>query len=228
MVSEVRRSEANTITLMIQGGTVAKLSLIACLVLAFSSVTAEATTIEVTNGRVSMFELGLFDTCFFTSGPALMVNICNPGSRQLMPPLGAVTMTRFAADRAIIDGVRYNGPPPIGPPPFGVLPFNLNMAFLHLPVSDGPLTTVPFTMTGTLGLLDPVTNDPIVFDLVGRGTLRCCRQPDPTGGSFQLVAVEFDFEPGPASVAEPSSMMLLVAAWPLLRFGCRRAKKKEI
>jgi hypothetical protein len=100
------------------------------------------------------------------------------------------------------------------------------MLFLHQPISDVPMITAPFTMTGTLNLFDPLTNDPVVVDLIGQGTIQCCRTPDPLGSSFQLVAVEFNFEPGPTSVPEPSSLSLLAGAfWPLLVVAMRKKFK---
>ena len=170
------------------------------------TATARASTLEVTSGSIRMIQ-PLFDTCGGISGDRFpLMTPCFNGP-FFFPPLDGTTNAHFYIQRVMIDGVLYNGPPRGGPPFFDE-PQNLQMLFVHDPI---PFVTtpvvIPFAMTGTLSLLDPVTGQPVIFDLIGQGMVNCCYRYDPVV-DFNFVTVEMVFTPVP----EPSSLRLLVSA----------------
>ena len=195
----------------------------ACLVLTFFTATAGATTLEVTGGQILMWQLGLFDTCGAMSGNGFPQIIACANNPQLFPPLDGTTMTRFYVPFAPINGISYLGPPMPNPP---IPPINLTMLFVHEPIPalnmvTGPIAT-PFTMTGTLNVFHPTTNDPVTFDLVGHGTLNCCYRPDPLSG-LPLVAVDVTF-----TAPETSSFVLLSTTIVPVFFVLGRMRKRGL
>ena len=200
----------------------ARLLIAAVLVAVLLPAVASAATLEVSGGGLLMWQLGLFDTCGTLSGNGFPQIIACSNSPQLFPPLDGTTLTQFHVPLANINGLLYMGPPMPNPP---IPPINLRMLFVHDPIPplnevNGPIST-PFTMTGTLDLFHPVTNDPVVFDLVGHGMLNCCYRPDPLS-SLPLVAVDVTF-----SVPEPASVVLLgvAIAPPVFLLGVRARRK---
>jgi hypothetical protein len=69
-----------------------------------------------------------------------------------------------------------------------------------------------FAMTGDLTVLDPLTNEPVHFDVTGQGRLStswvdvCAGGCFPDGQSQYFLVVHYDFRP----VSEPTALMLLV------------------
>jgi len=193
----------------------------AALILACLPLVADAATLEVTGGGLLMWQLGLFDTCGSLSGNGFPQIIACSNTPQLFPPLDGTTFTQFHIPFATIGGITYLGPAMPNPP---IPPINMRMMFIHDPIPalnqvQGPIST-PFTMTGTLDLFHPVTNDPIVFDLVGQGLLNCCHRPDPLNG-LPLVAVDVTF-----TVPEPTSGLLLGMVVPALLVVGRKVKER--
>jgi hypothetical protein len=189
--------------------------LLVLFALAISVPVADATTIEITEGRVYTDQFTLGDVCVTIPSPA--INACSLG--------GGINSPQLYIPRVLIDGVSYDGPE--NNVPLGMRRNNLIMRFTYQPIPpQTPSFTVPyfvpepvstpFTMTGTLALLDPATTGQIVFDLIGAGSFTCCYRPDTLSG-FPLTHSEFNF----TSVPEPSSALLLAVPIVLLLMNKR-------
>ena len=76
-------------------------------------------------------------------------------------------------------------------------------------------------MTGTLTVIDPATNNPVDFDLVGTGYVDVFWRPNPP--SFPFIHADYVFTPEP--VSESSSLvLLLIAIGPLSVIAVRKRK----
>jgi hypothetical protein len=215
---------------------------LAAVVVYFSLATAiYANPIQVTNGVLYTDQFALWDTC--VSVPAFhILNRCTESAFSLHPNALAQgqAVTRHYVSEVTVAGVVYPGPEP-GGPPFSIDPTNLNMTFMFAPVPNvSPMPVAgqliipdvysqPFTMVGTLGMFDPSTGDPIIFDVVGQGTLdRFWRlatfgSPGGTVGVTPVFRAEFTF-----TAPEQSSLILLgIALGPLLALTYRRSKGRK-
>ena len=125
----------------------------------------------------------------------------------------------------LVNGVLYGSLSQAGGDPLG-----LRMRFAHEPVPlsafitnnatpPGLAFSTPFTMTGTLTVLDLTTNDPVTFDISGEGALNVSKVSDPFS-TFPFVHVDFNF--GKAATPVPESPWLLVVGLTALAFGSRR------
>lgn len=168
------------------------------------ALTANATTIEITSGRVQMTQLMGFWTCAEIIGGACVT------SGLLMPPLdGTTTLSQWE-----------------------ILPTSptasLVLNFVYTPIDFNdtpedlfgkPPVAVPFTMTGLWTLKNGGE-----FDLAGQGTLHCCTEPYHDG--FPLIAVRFIFGPAevtpPVPAPEPQPLLLLGLSLPLILMFRRR------
>jgi hypothetical protein len=212
---------------------------LAAVVVYFSLATAiYANPIQVTNGGLYTDQFALWDTC--VSIPAFhILNRCTESAFSLHPNALAQgqAITRHYVSEVTVDGIVYPGPEP-GGPPFFINPTNLNMTFMFDPVPNVSPTFVagewiipdayskPFTMVGTLSMFDPDTGEPILFDVVGQGTLdrfwRLATFTGPGGipGVTPVFRAELTF-----TVPEQSSLILLgIAFGPLLAVTYRRSK----
>jgi hypothetical protein len=201
------------------------LSLVLIVLICFAAP-ALATTINVTNGTLGTSQFALWDTC--VNIPVFHIsNNCTESAFSFFPPgLADGTAATFHYVSGIsIDGVWYPGPDP-GGFPGSPSARNLNMHFNFEPVPDVSPTFVlgewvvpdvyskPFTMVGTLALLDPNNSSPIIFDVSGQGILDRYWQMVPfrgDGGAMGItpvLTVNVTFAPVP----ESSSILLLVTS----------------
>jgi hypothetical protein len=175
---------------------------------------AEATTLVVTSGFAATGPVPFYDGPFRVSGADFTLSAI---ASEFFPSIG--DGTEFAglpfAD-LVHQGVVYpecDSPlcagsgltfthPVIVPPAY-------NIFGGEVPDWTAPLT--PFAMTGDLIVPDPLTNEPVHFDLTGQGHLSTFWITESLGDCdcgppFYTLAARYNFAPVP----EPPTLMLLV------------------
>ena len=212
-----------------------KLSILVVLLFGLSTPVL-ADTLQITGGGYSLDGSNpFFDVSGVITGPNSKITASH---NNAWSPLGLATgegtvfvLRTFGSSGTVINDIHYSPPPPT-PPPFVDLPVNLHMVLLHAPISldfpdpplwiitDGPVREA-FSMTGTLKVIDPATNNPVDFDLVGTGYVDVFWRETQ---SFPFIHADYIFTPQP--VPESSSLvLLLIAIGPLAVVAVR---KKEM
>jgi hypothetical protein len=196
------------------------------VVLALTS-TAWAESVTFTGGTASARQAGAFDMGAVLTGQ----NTSVAGTRPVAFPLSSLTTGNsffsVLTFTQLLNGVQY------APSPQNGSDLNLLMGFVHEPVpasilgnsiSDTPglKFSSPFTMTGTLFVRDLSTNQDVLFNVSGQGTLNVSKVEVPLS-AFPFINVDFNF--APVLVPEGSSLSLLVGAFGFLVVLVKRANR---
>jgi len=178
---------------------------------------ANATTLEVTSGFLISNEISLGDILYQFSGPGFAIPPGSAPSVFSFFDLGIGAVPINFASGLTVGSTSYLLPPDVAT---GVNCCNVNLLFTQAPVDRAAVPlTIPFTMTGGIRLVEPMSHAPVTFDLAGHGTLDVFSQSSPVTGPNLNVRYTF--------VPEPSTMSLISLMLPPLALTHRLCSQRR-